>query len=103
MGKLDFHKVSQNADLEVYQSMQLLKTKEDVNGVVPRKYHPQTIKTINGSVLDDALESFKGYDIDSVQMSKNEGIVVRVHRTAGDDYEAPEPGVERLEVKGGDK
>ena len=104
----DFHKVSENESLEVYQSMEKYKTKETVTDSgatlpAPVKYGPQTLKTVDASTLGDALTQFDGYEIDSISISKNSGVVVKVARTG--TYEPKEPDVERLKLKktkGGD-
>lgn len=103
----DFHKISENENVEVYQSMQRYKTKETVTEsgatlAAPIKYGPQTFKTLDSSTLSSALDQFKGYDVVSVQVSKDAGIVVKVQRAKGDTYEVVEPGVTRLQPKGGD-
>ena len=104
----DFHKVSESADVEVYQSMQKYATKEAVteSGATipaPIKYGPQTLKVVDTSTLGEALAQFDGYDINSIAISKDSGIMVKVTRTG--PYEPSEPNVERLKpkkVKGGD-
>ena len=98
----DFHKVSENESLEVYQSMQRYKTKETVteSGATlpaPVKYGPQTLKAVDASTLGDALAQFDGYDIDSISISKGSGVVVKVTRTG--PYDPKEPDVERLKPK----
>lgn len=107
--QFDFHKVSENADVEVYQAMQRYKTKESIDKdgnklPAPRKYGPVELKSIDAETLASALDMFDGYDVDQVSISKQSGITVRVNAPKGEDWEAPEPDVARLEVKkAGDK
>lgn len=98
---LDFHKVAESEDYEVYQSMKALKTKEMPNGEAPKKYTPAPVKTINAETVASLLEPFAGYTIDSLRISKNGGVVIRVERSKDNPYEPEEEGVVRL--KGGGK
>lgn len=101
MAKLDFHKVSENENVEVYQAMSRLDTKTNKEtDVAPVKYGPTPVKKVDGSALDDALALFDGYDVEAVTISKAAGIIVRVVRSKDNPYNA-EPEVQRLSSKGG--
>lgn len=100
MDKYDFHKISESADVEVFQAMTPMQTKtNEVTGQAPRRYAPLQIDTLDGATLDGALQLFDGYEVLRVELSKDEGVTVVVKRSADDTYEVPEPGVIRLETK----
>ena len=108
MATFDFHKVAESADVEVYQAMTKLKmkeTKDEDGNVIPvaQKYSPMTFKNVSGDVVSEALESFKGYDVDSVTLSGNGGLTVRVARNKNNPFVAKEENIDRLEPIGGDK
>lgn len=101
---MDFHKISENEDVEVYQAMKKAKTSPAPDGSEVRKYTPELPKSIDGTATATVLDEFDGYDIESIHVSKTGGITVAVSRGKDNPFEEKEPGVERLvTLKGGKK
>jgi hypothetical protein len=101
---VDFHKVSESEDAEVFQSMDRLETKEMETDdgrklPAPRKYGPTLPAKIDEKTLAEIFDVFSGYDIDSIAISKGAGIVVRVNRDKNNPYVEREADVERLESR----
>jgi len=99
MSKLDFHLVSEDKGFKVFQAMEAGKMKALEDGTVPaKKYSPYLPKN---AAEFDADEYFSGYELDSVKVSREAGIIVRVVRGKDDPFVEVEPDVTRLEPKGG--
>lgn len=104
MAEFDFHKVSENADTEVYEAMTRLTTKKHPDtGIAPVKYSPQTFKNLDATTVKDAIAQFDGYDIDAISLTHN-SLSIRVRRNALNPFVDQEENVQRLKnVKGGAK
>ena len=99
MAKLDFHLVSESDQFKVYQAMEAGKMKALEDGSMPaKKYTPYLPKNV---AEVDVSADFKGYDVDSIKVSHDGGVVVRVKRDKDDVFVDSEPNVTRLESKGG--
>jgi len=99
VAELDFHLVSENEDFKVYQAMEAGKMKALEDGTVPaKKYTPYLPKKV---AEVDVSADFEGHNVDSIKVSSEGGIVVRVKRGKDDPFVNAEPNVTRLESKGG--
>lgn len=99
--ELDFHQVSENESVIVYEAMEKLNTEPNEDGTEVRKYGTVNVKKVEN--IDAILEAFAGYDVESITVSKQSGIKVVVNRPKDQPYVEAEPNVKRLERKGGDK
>lgn len=100
---MDFHKISEDADVEVYQAMVALDTKPAPDGTEVRKYGPEMPKTVNEATVKQVFDAFSGYQLDRVSVSLTGGITARVLRDKDNEYVEREPNVERLESRKGGK